>query len=154
MAGHRSGSDAAPTTYVLVRHAEKLADAVDPALSPDGHDRARRLANALRDRPVSAVYATGYRRTQQTAQPVAAVHGLDVHTYDARATAAHTAALLRQAGHAGTVLVVGHSNTVPAIAAALCGCTVEPMEESEYGRRMEITVHVDGRADLRTSIAP
>ncbi len=108
----------------------------------------------MRDQPVSAVYATGYRRTQQTAEPVAAGHGLGVTIYDARAAADHTAALLRQSGHAGTVLVVGHSNTVPALAAALCGCAVEPMDESEYGRRMEITVHADGRADLRTTNAP
>jgi hypothetical protein len=51
--------------------------------------------------------------------------------------------------HAGqTVLVVGHSNTVPDIAAALCSCEVAPMSEAEYDRLMTVRVDGDGRAVL------
>ena len=49
----------------------------------------------------------------------------------------------------GTVLLVGHTNTVPAIAAALCGCTGAPMREDEYDRRIEIGIDAGGRTTLR-----
>ncbi len=49
----------------------------------------------------------------------------------------------------GTVLVVGHSNTAPDIAAALCGCVVAPMGDDEYDRRLTIRFNGDGKAALR-----
>lgn len=132
----------AGTVFVIVRHAEKAADdPKDPSLSELGRMRAQRLAERLRDAPVSAVYATGYRRTQQTAAPTATAHRLDVITYDAAMPATDFAAELRAARTAGTVLVVGHSNTVPAIVGALCACEVAPLRENEYERW--ITVHID-----------
>ena len=71
-------------------------------------------------------------------------------TYDAKQPAAEFAAQLRQR-HAGqTVLVVGHSNTVPGIAAALCQCEVREMSEAEYDRVMTVRVDGDGRAALET----
>ena len=70
-------------------------------------------------------------------------------TYDARLPAADFAAQLRRDHVAGTVLVVGHSNTVPGIAAALCQCTVPPMEDTEYDRWTSIQVDGNGKATLR-----
>ena len=52
------------------------------------------------------------------------------------------------------MLVVGHSNTAPDIAAALCGCAVAPMPETEYGRRMAVTFGPDGSATLDVSGQP
>jgi broad specificity phosphatase PhoE len=137
------------TIFVLVRHAEKAADDPrDPGLSAAGKARAARLAVSLSDTPLRAVYATAYRRTRDTAEPPATAHGLQVVVYDAREPAADFAARLRAAHRAGTVLVVGHSNTVPAIAAALCACPVAPMREDEFDRRIEIRVGPDGTASL------
>ncbi|HRP71338.1 MAG TPA: hypothetical protein PK743_01720, partial [Luteimonas sp.] len=48
----------------------------------------------------------------------------------------------------GTVLVAGHSNTVPGIVTALCACEVEAMPDSEYDRLSTIHVDADGRARL------
>ena len=48
-----------------------------------------------------------------------------------------------------SVLVVGHSNTVPGIAAALCQCTVSPMEDTEYDRWIRIQVDANGNATLQ-----
>nr|WP_254696263.1 hypothetical protein [Lysobacter enzymogenes] len=45
--------------------------------------------------------------------------------------------------------MVGHSNTAPDIAAALCACAVEPMPETEYDRRMIVDFDAQGRATLR-----
>ena len=142
---------AAPAEFVIVRHAEKAAGAGDdPALTDAGHARAAALAHALRDAPVVAVYSTGYARTRQTAGPTAAAHGLEVSTYDAREPAEELATRLRAMHPAGTVVVVGHSNTVPAIAAALCGCEVPPMEETEYDRRLLVSFDAAGNPTLAT----
>lgn len=137
------------THFVLVRHAEKANDdPKDPSLSEAGMARAARLADALADTPLAAAYATAYRRTRSTAAPAAARQGIAVTTYDASRPAAEFAAALRQA-HAGrTVLVVGHSNTVPALAAALCACEVAPMREDEFDRRIDIRIAADGRVSM------
>lgn len=125
-------------TLLLVRHAEKGADDPrDPLLTPAGGARAQRLAAELRDAPLVAVYSTDTRRTRATATPAAQAHGLDVTPYDPRDAAA-LAGELRARHPRGLVLVVGHSNTLPALAAALCGCTVAPMAEHEYGLRYRL----------------
>lgn len=145
--------DPAPgATFVLVRHAEKATDDPrDPALTPAGMARAQRLADSLADTSLSAVYATAYRRTQQTAAPTAQSHGLAVTTYDAKQPASEFAALLRQRYPEGSVLVVGHSNTVPDIASALCGCPVEAMPDTEYDRTITVRIAADGSAVMERS---
>lgn len=139
----------ATLTFVLVRHAEKATDdPKDPSLSDVGRARATRLAASFDGVPVTAVYATGYRRTQATAQPTAEAHGLPVRTYEAGMPADAFAATLRATHMSGTVLVVGHSNTVPAIASALCGCAVAPMRDDEFDRRIEIRIAANGVTTL------
>ena len=131
-------------TFVVVRHAEKADDgSKEPPLTEAGLARAQALGNALRDAPLRAVYATAYRRTQQTAAPSARMRALPVVTYDAKLAASDFVAQLRRDHAAGTVLVVGHSNTAPGIAAALCQCTVPAMDDDEYDRW--ISIHVDGK---------
>lgn len=133
------------SSFVIVRHGEKANDDPrDPSLSEAGRARAERLAAALKNQPVRAVYATAYRRTQQTGEPTARSHGLQVVTYDAKQPATDFAASLRREHTADTVLVVAHSNTAPDIAAALCQCTVAPMAETEFDRRMRIDFDRDG----------
>ncbi|WP_454831604.1 phosphoglycerate mutase family protein [Pseudoxanthomonas wuyuanensis] len=136
-------------TFVVVRHGEKSSDdAEDPNLSPDGRTRAAELAGLLADAPVVAVYATEYRRTQQTAEPAAAAHGLAVLRYFSKGPADEAAAQWRQRYTQGTVLIVGHSNTVPALVAALCGCEVPAMSEDEYDRLSTIGFDATGKPTL------
>lgn len=140
----------AGVTFIVLRHAEKIDDgSKDPPLSEAGLARAQALAGALRDVPLRGAYATAYRRTQQTAAPAASLHALPVVTYDAKLIAADFAAQLRRDHVAGTVLVVGHSNTAPGIAAALCQCTVPAMDDTEYDRWTRIHVDGSGKATLR-----
>ena len=139
--------------FIIVRHAEKVPDgSEDPPLTAAGQSRALAIADWLADSDVVAVYSTDTLRTRQTAAPTAQSHGLQVALYDARQSADAFAAQLRRAHPTGTVLVVGHSNTAPGIATALCGCEVEPMTEAEYDRRM--TVHIEGDGDVTLLTAP
>jgi broad specificity phosphatase PhoE len=135
--------------FVLVRHAEKAAnDPKDPLLSEAGVERAKRLAESLADARVVAAYATKYRRTQLTAAPTSMSHHLDLQTYDASLPAAEFARQLRVTHPDGTVLVVGHSNTIPDLAAALCACPVEAMGEDEFDRWIEVRIDASGKAVL------
>lgn len=120
---------------VLVRHAEKAeAPADDVALSRAGLDRAQALVHVLASAGVDGIVTTQFRRTRETAAPVAARMGLTPVVVraggDAAAHAAATAEAVRRAGT--TVLVVGHSNTVPAIIEALGGPHLAELCESEY----------------------
>ena len=108
---------AAQHTIFLVRHAERADTtpgtsptmAADPDLSEAGRARAESLATALKDAKITAIYATKYKRTQQTAAPLAKALGLTVNIVTGDA-----ADVVKQlAGATGNVLVVGHSNTVP-----------------------------------------
>jgi broad specificity phosphatase PhoE len=60
----------AQSTIFVVRHAEKADATKDPDLSEAGRARAEALAKALRDAKIAAIYATEFKRTQQTAAPL------------------------------------------------------------------------------------
>lgn len=138
---------ASPPAFVVVRHAEKLDDGTrDPALSADGRARAGAIAERLRHLPLESAWASQYRRTLQTAEPAARAHGVPIVRYDAGEAPRALADRLRRAHAGGTVLVVGHSNTVPELVAALCDCEVGPLEENHYDRWFEL--HPDPRSRL------
>lgn len=99
---------AGPLVVYAVRHAEK-GTGDDPPLTEAGTARAERLAAALRDVALEAVYSTATLRTRSTAAPAAKGHGLEV------TTCAPEALSKALAGRSGAVLVVGHSNTIPAL---------------------------------------
>jgi broad specificity phosphatase PhoE len=114
-----------PVTIYLVRHAEKQ----DPALNPDsetpltaeGQARATKLAELLNGCRISVAYATPYKRTIDTAKPL--LERNQIAGSPVEVPPRELASLpdrIRQSG-ASTVLVVGHSNTVPANARALAG---------------------------------
>lgn len=141
----------APATFVIVRHAEKASDgSADPPLAPAGIGRARALARRFADAPVVAVYSTAFLRTRATAGPSAVLHGVPVTTYDAAMPPPAFVAQLRAAHRSGTVLVVGHSNTVPAIASALCGCRAAPLGENDYDAIYTVRMQRNGTGVLET----
>jgi len=118
--------------YYLVRHAEKTAEKPDPALTEAGEKRARDLATRLKTVPLTAVYSSDYRRTRETAAPVAAEKGIKVKLYNPGLLPEFTEDLLVQDGH---ILVVGHSNTTPELAGLLGGQEGEEIvEATEYDR--------------------
>jgi phosphohistidine phosphatase SixA len=102
---------AAQSTIFIVRHAEKSGDGdEDPNLSDLGRARADTLANILKDAEISAIYVTEFKRTQQTAAPLAKALRLDTTIVPAKDSAALAMKLLASTGN---FLVVGHGNTIP-----------------------------------------
>ena len=127
----------AQSLVIVVRHAERADGGSmspnaqpDPSLSAEGEARAKRLATMLADSGVKAIYATEYKRTQETAKPIAERLGLNVQTHKGQ-DAAGLAAVLKSQHGKDVVLVVGHSNTMPAIIKALGGPAVT-VPEPEY----------------------
>ena len=114
---------------IVVRHAERadagaaagaaMTASPDPELSAAGKARAQALVALLKDAGVTAIYTTEYRRTIDTAQPLADALKVTRTTVSAREQAGLIEKLKAHTG--GAVLVVGHSNTVPAIIKALGG---------------------------------
>ncbi len=126
----------ATTTMIFVRHADKEAVGTDPGLSPTGQRRAAELARQLADADVvagiDAIYATPFKRSQETARPVADRLDLPINTYDAGDTEEILDTMLRR--HKGKIiLVVGHSDTLPPLIANLgASKKVPPIAEDEY----------------------
>jgi broad specificity phosphatase PhoE len=103
---------AGPTIF-FVRHAEKATTGGDDMdLSEAGRARAASLASVLKDAEISAIYTTEFKRTQQTAAPLAKALRIDPAVIPAKDPATLIAKLR---GSSGNVLVVGHGNTIPGL---------------------------------------
>jgi len=134
-----------PTFIYLVRHAEKVDESRDPALSEAGEARAVALAAFLEEVEVDALFATEYRRTVDTVAPIGEDRGLEVTVHSARDSAGLAEKLHAMEGK--TAVIAGHSNTVPAIIAALGGPTLT-IDHSDYDN-LYLVVLVDGQAHLQ-----
>lgn len=137
------------TTLILVRHAEKIIDPNNPDvdLSEAGQARAQEIARIFGDAGINAIYATQYRRTQETVKPLSDKTGVPVTIVNSK----NTADLLAQirAQHSGqTILIAGHNNTVPEIIAALGGPRYPTIPESEYDNLFIVTVYRTGKAKV------
>jgi phosphohistidine phosphatase SixA len=135
------GSANAPALTVLVRHADRAsAPADDPPLTDAGMKRAEDLAKALHDTKFSAIITTQWIRTRDTAHPLASLLGIVPETVlrprdprdqgvDMHATAIADA-VRKHAGEA--VLVVNHSDALPAIIERLGGPGIGAICDSIY----------------------
>ena len=143
-AGAQAPAPGRDTLVVLVRHGEKQGGE-DPALTPAGEARAAALAQLVRGLPLGAVYSTPTRRTRATAEPAARAAGLAVRLEDAGEATAQAFAARVLAAHRGeVVLVVGHSNTLPALAEAFGGGPLAPVADAEFDRLVVVTVPAQG----------
>jgi broad specificity phosphatase PhoE len=127
--------EAQPSTVILVRHAEKASETErDPVLSDAGTQRARDLANALVDAGIGSIITTQFQRTRLTAADVITATKLTpiVVRAGGGSHAADVAATIRSRPAGEVVLVVGHSNTVNEIIAALGGPAMPNLCDSQY----------------------
>jgi broad specificity phosphatase PhoE len=147
-----TGASGSPTLVLLVRHAEKATEpADDPPLTPAGTQRAQDLAAALADAGVTAILTTQLKRSRDTAQPLATALRLTPEVVpvgsegaDDAHVAAVAAAVRRHAGE--IVLVVGHSDSIPLIIAALGGPQMPEICETLFAN---LFVLVPGATDAR-----
>jgi broad specificity phosphatase PhoE len=137
------------TTVILVRHAEKKIEPVnpDPDLAPAGVERAQQIARFFGDAGINVIYATQYKRTQQTVQPLADRIGVPVTLLNAN----QTDELVNQihTTHRGkTIFIAGHNNSVPAIVSVLSGESYPTIPENEYDNLFIVTIYRFGKAKV------
>ena len=137
------------TTVFVVRHAEKKNEPQnpDPDLAPEGVERAQEIARVFGDAGVNAIYATQFKRTQQTVKPLADRVVVPLTLLNAN----QTEELVRriQTDHRGqTIFIAGHNNSVPALVSALSGETYPLIPESEYDNLYIVTIYRFGKAKV------
>jgi broad specificity phosphatase PhoE len=131
----------AQQTVIFVRHAERAdggagaPDAMtgapaDPTLSDAGAARAARLAAMLADAGVKGIYTSEFKRTQETAKPLASKLGVAIEVVPSKEAAA-LVAKIKAAHPRDTVLIIGHSNTIPDVIRAFGGPAIK-IADDEY----------------------
>ena len=146
--GLAQGGVAADRIVFIVRHAEKAnATDQDPPLSEAGTARALALAIALRDANITDVLVTPRIRTRDTAAPLVEARQLTAHVVPFGAStpehATAVAAAVRKA-KGNAVLVVGHSNTVNQIIAALGGPRMPELCDAQYANLFVVHLPAQG----------
>lgn len=124
-------------TVILLRHAEKDvsegADTANPELSAAGELRAQKLVEIMNKYQPDAIYSSDYIRTRATVRPLARKRRMMTQIYDPRNLNQMHDLIL--SGKIKRIVVVGHSNTTPALANLLIKQDkYKNLAESEYDK--------------------
>lgn len=133
------------STIYLVRHAEKDTGN-DPALSKAGNERAGDLYRQLEHKNIKKIYFTQYRRTRLTADSLQQYQRIDTGSYKADATGDDLLLrLIADSTKPNNILVVGHSNTIPAIIKKLGvkDFDAKDIPDNEYDNLFIVTIQND-----------
>ena len=109
------------SVYYFIRHAEKdRSDSTNknPSLTIQGLERANKWALFFKDKNIAAVYSTNYKRTQQTALPIAKEQNLEIISYTAKELISEKFIANNKGKN---IVIVGHSNTTPELVNSLLG---------------------------------
>lgn len=151
-----AASAAGQQTIVVVRHAERadggaagapgmVSPAKDPPLSAAGKARAARLASMLRSAGIAHVFTTEYKRTRETAAPLAA----QLKLTQVMAAAKDIDPLVERVRQVkGNVLIVGHTNTVPDLLKRFGLKDTVTIADDEYDNLFIVVRPVAGDATL------
>jgi 2,3-bisphosphoglycerate-dependent phosphoglycerate mutase len=139
-------------TVLLVRHADVANTAGAPLTEPlndKGRERAKTLAHLAEALRVTAIFTSKAERTKETARPVGAQLGLVPKDVTPPASDIFSGA----AGE--TVLVVGHSDTIPALVDELLeGSPMpttpypDPIPRLQFDNLFVVTVAGPGKAEM------
>lgn len=135
------------TTVVVVRHGEKVDDSEDAALSALGLARAQDLADLLRQADVRAVFASEFRRTQETLQPLADRFQLEIQVFP-EAEPKHLVDAILEKYEGQLVVVASHGNRIGEILRLLGVSAEESAVDPRYDDLFVVTEIGDGRASL------
>jgi hypothetical protein len=119
-----------PPSYFVVRHLHTPGGERDPDLTEEGRRQAALLADGLGEHRPAAIYVSQFRRSRQTAAPLAARLGLTPIVYDPADT---PGLIARVRAGPRPALIVGHSNTVPDIVEQLGGTRPPPLVHEDFG---------------------
>ena len=134
------------TTIYLIRHTEKADASPDPGLSEAGKARAAQWAAWFKDKDITLYYTTPYKRTSQTMLAIAMAIDLvpgTTLTKEYRTYLPNELSLKEVANdNAGkNILIIGHSNTIPASVNKLIGKDVyKDIPENEFDNLYTITI--------------
>jgi phosphohistidine phosphatase SixA len=158
-AGSAPQGDVPVTTVYLVRHAEKAAaPPEDPPLSEAGASRSQALSRILGKAGIKAVYTSQFLRTKLTAEPLAKQFGVTSTVVALKSSASNPREVSEQsirevvdkvyAKPGESVLIVGHSNSVPEVIRMLGGDAVPTIDEKEFDDLFVVTVYAKGKAKV------
>ncbi|TRY13280.1 phosphoglycerate mutase family protein [Shewanella hanedai] len=145
------GADSNSKILIFVRHAEKQLDqGKDPSLTPAGQRRATQLAIALKDMPFTALYATPFKRTKETLEPISKNKEITVQVVDVKGGMSEhiSRSVEKIKAEKGNVLVVGHSNTIPLLIKAIGGMEIDAIAENDYDNLYLLTLPAKGSVGL------
>ena len=138
-------------TIILVRHAEKVDASQDPDLSAEGKQRSEKLAKIVKHYKPGAIYSTDFKRTRDTAAPMASRRKLHIQTYDPKKPNELMDTIMKSSTK--RFLIVGHSNTVPGLANLFGKKELfKNLDDSEYGAIYIVRLR-DGKV-RKTEIIP
>ena len=148
-----------PITVYLIRHAEREDEPrQDPPLKKEGVSRSQELARLLSSAGIKAIFTSQFTRTKQTAEPLATKLGLTVTSFTLRSNPSNPRLIavestqevankiLERGGE--SVLVIGHSNSIPDVIKALGGDTVPTIDEKKFNDLFVVTVYAKGKAKV------
>jgi broad specificity phosphatase PhoE len=127
----------------LVRHFEKQVSTKvtgsDVSLTELGQLQAQALAKLLLDRNITQIYSTDYKRTKQSASPIAKALNITIQTYNPNELAAFAEHLNSLESN---ILVLGHSNTTPELF-ALLKCYDVILNDGDYGDVFKVALNAN-----------
>ena len=137
------------TTVILVRHAEKKIEPEnpDPDLTPEGVARAQEIARMFAGAGINTIYATQYKRTQQTLKPLSDRIGVPVTLINSKQTD-DLVSRIQTDNRGQTVFVAGHSDSVPAIVSVLSNEKFPDIPDNEYDNLFIVTIYRFGKAKV------
>lgn len=131
------------TTVILIRHADRTPDGTPdppgPSLNDKGMARSRKLVHVLSKAGIQAIYTSQFTRSKMTAKPFSMKHSdLPLVRLD-EAAELKDHILAHRVGQ--TVLVVGHSDTVPELIKLLGGPSLPIIDDCEFDNLFVLVRH-------------
>ena len=126
-----SFSAAAQDAVYLIRHCEKEPSGANPALTPEGRQRAADWSKMLQNVGLDAIITSDTLRTQQTGAIIADELGLKANAFP-RGDTAGLVDVLQFDHEEDTVLIVAHAETIPRILEGLGVREDVTIDQSEF----------------------
>ncbi|HSK63907.1 MAG TPA: phosphoglycerate mutase family protein [Pyrinomonadaceae bacterium] len=147
------------TTVFLIRHAERADEPrQDPPLTEKGTARSQKLARLLGAAGIKAIYTSQFARTKLTVEPLAKQLGITPTALSLKLDPSNPRQIAEEStketvdkilSHAGgSVLIVGHSNSIPDVVKMLGADVTPTIDEKKFDDLFIVTVYGKGKAKV------